>query len=95
VTTKFAMRLHPGPDDDVIAWLANQVDKTAAVKRLIRANIRAEVAAQTGSGQVDLAAIRRVVEAAIADKLAGVALSPTGAGVDADPELENKLDEMF
>ena len=88
---KFSMRLHPGPDEDVIAWLDNQVDKTAAIKRLIRA----EIAAQAGGGQVDLLAIRRVVEAALEEKLAGVVLGPAAAAGDGDPELEAKLDGMF
>lgn len=90
---RFQMRLHPEYDADVIAWLDAQADKTEAVKALIRSP--GGVQPQAGSpAAVDLAAIRQVFEAVIAEKLGGAALAVT-ASESGDPELERKLDEMF
>ncbi len=45
-TTLFSMRLNVGTDADIIRWLWRQKSKAGSIKRLIRAEIEREKAAQ-------------------------------------------------
>lgn len=88
------VRLDRETDADIIAWLDSQRNRSEAVRKALRAAI-----APTG---LDLGALRGVVEAALDEKLANLALV-NGNGAETapvdplaeDPELAAALDNMF
>ena len=93
---KLQIRLHDQEDGDIIEWLDAQENKTAAVKAAIRA------AMGTGSGtvedappaQIDLGAIRAVVDAALVEALTGLTLGGQ-ADPGTDSQTEQDLKAMF
>jgi len=87
------IRLNETDDQDIIAWLDAQLDKTASVKAAIRSMMDGRPA--TEHADVDLVAIRAVVEAVLDEKLSTITLGAATPGTERDPELENKLDSMF
>lgn len=89
------IRLNEEADKDIVAWLAEQADKSAAVKDAIRATIGGNVQEADGPA-VDLCAIRAVLEAVLDERLSNLALAPGAAAAqDEDQELASKLDAMF
>ena len=92
--TRLNMRLHDEHDQDIIAWLDAQRDKTAAVKAAIRA-VMGDGRSQE-SAAVDLSAIRAVFETVLDERLSGLALETVrqkAAGEDS--EVAARLDAMF
>ena len=98
-----SLRLYWGQDDDLIGWL-EQFDgqpygvKTQAVKEALRRSLNTDGGQATG-GQpsLDLAEVRRVVEAAIASALARFEGQMSGAAATApgeDDEAEDLLDAL-
>jgi len=84
------VRLNGTRDQDIIAWLDAQENKTYAVKAAIRAAIEDKPAA------IDLSAIRTVFEAVLDERLTGLALTKSaGPPHGEDPELAGRLDAMF
>jgi hypothetical protein len=78
-------------DADILAWWARQANKSAAVRRAIRAAMGPE------SG-LTVEVLRRVLR----EELAGIQVpaktpdaSDKGAEKDADPELAARLDTLF
>ena len=82
-------------DADIIAWLEEQRNRSEAIRTAIRDSL-------SSSPVLDIGAIRAVVEAALDDRLSGLALvngdesanepaDPPGE----DPELAAALDGMF
>lgn len=97
------VRFYPGPDDDLIQWLA-QLDehpfggRAQAIKEALRRGIGFESAqSPTGIPALDPADLRQVVEAAVASALlqAGtpLALAPAADQLESD-ETEDLLDSL-
>lgn len=103
-TKKVSLRFYADQDQDIIAWLdrAPKGQRTLLIKDALRAYIRGEItpptmSAPTASLPFDLADIRRVVEAAIAESGALVASgNPAQPGPDNDhAECDALLDQLF
>jgi hypothetical protein len=98
-----SLRLYWGQDDDLISWL-EQFDgqpygvKTQVVKEALRRGLSAGVGqAAAAPPALDLAEVRRVVEAAIASALArfeGQMTGAPGAAPGEDDEAEGLLDAL-
>ena len=104
-----SLRLYWGQDDDLIGWL-EQFDgqpygvKTQAVKEAMRQSLNADGGQATAvQSSLDLAEVRRVVEAAIASALAHFACTLQGEGQmpgavvaapGEDDEAEDLLDAL-
>ncbi len=111
---KFTLRLYPGQDEDLICWLAGLDEekigtKTRAVKEMLRNGLAGE---QSGgpvhegviAPALDLAAVRRVVEAAVDSSLERLAWPRPGEGQglgrdwpptsEPDDEVEDLLDTL-
>jgi hypothetical protein len=98
-----SLRLYWGQDDDLIGWL-EQFDgqpygvKTQAVKEALRRNLSTDGGqAMASQPSLDLAEVRRVVEAAIASALARFEGQMPGAVATApgeDDEAEDLLDAL-
>jgi hypothetical protein len=84
-----SIRLYPGEDDDLIAWYQSI---RGTVNDAVRETLRRGIAAETGS-DLDLAAIRNVVEAALDEKLAGLKLSTSAVNTETD-ETDTLLDTL-
>ena len=86
------VRLSEKKDADIIAWLEGQTNKSGAVRDTLRAAI-------VPSPTLDIGAIRAVVEAALDERLSGLALVNGDCSVSEpegeDPELAAALDGMF
>jgi hypothetical protein len=98
---KLTIRLTPGTDDDLIAWLEN-LDvpwglKGQKVKDALRRGIGN---LQQKESFLDLTVllpeIRRVVAAGVADALSGFQISQSAARIDpgVEEETENMLDQL-
>lgn len=88
------IRLSDENDQDIIAYLNAQDNKTAAVKRAIRTMIGDSAGEEPAA--VDLGAIRAVFEAVLDERLAGLTLSTGGQSrQEEDAEAAAKLDAMF
>lgn len=87
------IRLRPGHDDDLAAWYEAQVDKSKAVRSLLRAGLKhkQEVALELR--------LPGMIKAMIHDALAGFKLHPAGEGEDSGgPEnavLGSKVDDLL
>ena len=98
-----SVRLYRGQDDDLIGWL-EQFDgqpygvKTQVVKEALRRSLGAGIGqAATTPPALDLAEVRRVVEAAMASALArfeGQMIGAPGAALGEDDEAEGLLDAL-
>ena len=92
------IRLNDETDQDILAWLDAQNDKTAAVKTALRA-MMAGGAPQSEAAEMDLCAIRAVFETVLDERLGGLTVvgSDSGAGgpSEEDTELAAKLDDLF
>lgn len=98
---RLQLRLYPGQDDDLIEWLT-QLDgcygvKSQAAKGLLRQSIRGGERGQPAPvPTVDLAEIRRVVEAAVAQALARFEgqVARAAPAAPLDDETEALLDSL-
>jgi hypothetical protein len=91
MTLRLSIRLYPGEDDDLIAWYeALTGNKSRAVKALMRAG------RQAGSGgDLDLAAVRGVLEAALDDRLARLrVIGAREAGETGEEGTDHLLDGL-
>ena len=93
------IRLYPSRDDELIEWLA-QFDnqpygiKTQAVKEALRRGIGTEpLQATVAAPELDLAEIRRIVEAAITSALSRFACTPRGEGEGVGAEATRAAQE--
>lgn len=78
-------------DAEVVAWLGKQRNMSAAILECLKATIIAP--REPG---LDLAAIRRVMDAALDAKLAGLAVSTNNHAPQAvNSEMDDRLDAMF
>ena len=81
-------------DEDIIAWLEGQRNRSKAIRDALRAAIAPPPA-------LDISAVRAVVEAALDEKLASLALvmgngrEANSADQPEDPELAATLDGLF
>ena len=101
--TEIRVRFYPGQDDDLIGWLEQFDDrpygvKSQAVKEALRRGIGAEPRQPAPSAPaLDLAEIRAVVEAAVAQALARfegrVSVGPS-VPQEEDAEVEALLDDL-
>lgn len=97
----FHMRVNEKTDRNILDWLSDQSDKTAAVKAALRIVIAGGLedtsSIETADQVADLAAIRAVVETALEQHLSRLSLASglDDAALDDDPELMAKLDAMF
>jgi len=98
---KLTIRLYPGPDDDLLRWLAGMEGqpygaKSQAVKEALRRGLGMNSPAAPAGAAVDLAEIRAVVEAAVEAALARlegtVVARPAPDAVD--DEVERLLDTL-
>lgn len=81
------VKLQPGRDDDIIAWLEAQENKSAAVRAAIR---------RAMAPPLDPAELKAVVRAAVAEALRGkVVVGGKVDGPEEDPELAAALDSLF
>jgi len=103
-TVSLKIRLYPGQDDDLIAWL-EPLDaqgygaESRAVKDALRQGIGAETdqRATPVAAQIDLAEVRRAVEAPVASALArfeGQVVGTVAAPLEEDDETEDLLDAL-
>lgn len=98
-----SLRLYRGQDDDLIGWL-EQFDgqpygvKTQVVKEALRRSLGAGIGqAAAAPPALDLAEVRRVVEAAMASALArfeGQMIGTAAAAPGDDDEAEDLLDAL-
>lgn len=100
-TVQYLLRLYPGQDDDLIAWLERFDDrpygvKTQEVKDALRRGIGGEAASPSTSASVDMAEVRRVVEAAVTQALTRFGVHGGGgvATLEQDDETETLLDDL-
>jgi len=98
---KLTIRLTPGTDDDLIAWLVSlEIPwglKGQKVKDALRRGIGNLQREEELPGlMVLLPEIRRVVAAGVADALSGFQISQSAAGIDpgVEEETENMLDQL-
>ena len=93
----FSFWLDDKKNDDVIAWLNSHHNRSAIIRSAVIAAYQAATSPQGPT--IDLTAIRRVVEAALDTKLAGLSLAAVTPNSDApegeDPKLAALLDTMF
>ena len=87
------MRLNENDDRDIVEWLQVQDDKTLAVKQAIRLAMRDTP--QRGDPELDLLAIRQVIEAVLSEWLQHVAIGALPLQQQGDPELDRKRDALF
>ncbi len=92
------IRLYPGTDDDLIAWLNTLDDlhfggKTHAVREALRRGVNQS---KDDAAQIDLGEVRRVVEAAVESALARFEGNLIGAEAVSNPErdAESLLDDL-
>ena len=94
------VRLNGERDADIIAWLNAQDSKSDAVRDALRQAI-APSRPHSDMPALDLGAIRQVVEAALDERLAGLALASGSTRQDTDEpagenaELAARLDDMM
>jgi hypothetical protein len=98
---QLTLRLYDGKDDDLIAWLESQPNQHGAQSIAIKQALREVVSGQPVQDgrpeqpvQIDLGEIRRVVEAALDERLDGLEVA---AAVDNHPhneETEMLLDDL-
>jgi hypothetical protein len=98
---QLTIRLYPGPDDDLLRWLAGMEGqpygaKSQAVKEALRRGLGMNSPAAPAGAAVDLAEIRAVVEAAVEAALARLegAVIARPAPDSADDEAERLLDAL-
>jgi hypothetical protein len=98
---QLTIRLYPGPDDDLLRWLAGMEGqpygaKSQAVKEALRRGLGMNSPAAPAGAAVDLAEIRAVVEAAVEAALARLegAVVARPAPDSADDEAERLLDAL-
>jgi hypothetical protein len=99
--SQLTIRLYPGPDDDLLRWLAGMEGqpygaKSQAVKEALRRGLGMNSPAAPAGAAVDLAEIRAVVEAAVEAALARLegAVIARPAPDSADDEAERLLDAL-
>ena len=104
VTFEIKIRLYPGQDDELIQWQAQFDDqpygvKTQAVKEALRQGVGVETQQVTvAAPALDLAEVRRVVEAAVVSGLGrfeGKVISATATTpAEEDDEVEDLLEGL-
>jgi hypothetical protein len=99
---KFTLRFYPGQDDDLLRWL-DELDavqfgaKTQALKKALRAALGSSPCQATPNAPIlDLAEVRRVVEAGVASalgRLEGQVLASPKAALpeEDDDEIEDLM----
>jgi len=99
-TVRLDIRLYPGQDDDLIAWVQGLAHEPHGAKMCrLRAALRQGITGGGGSipAALDLAEIRQVVEAAVSTALArfeGNAITAVPRPAAEDAESEAMLDEL-
>jgi len=94
----FQLKLNAQKEAARIAWLESQDSYTDAIRALIDEAMAGPAPDQCPSpSAIDLFDIRKVVEAAIESKLAGLAIASVTVDQDRDedPELAAALDDLF
>jgi hypothetical protein len=97
---QLTLRLYDGKDDDLIAWLESQPDQHGAQSIAIKQALRQVVSGQLVQGrpetvQIDLGEIRKVVEAALDERLDGLEAAAAGDNHrDTETETETLLDDL-
>ena len=100
-TVEIKIRLYPGQDDELIEWQAQFNDqpygvKTQAMKEALRKGVGVgSLQATVSAPALDLAEVRRVVEAAVASALGrfeGNVVCATATTTAEEDEVENLLE---
>jgi len=100
-TVEFRIRLYSGQDDELIRWLEQFNDKPYGVKSqaVKEALLRGMGSGNPGQGDaapaVDLAEVRRVVEAAVATALARFEGQVSGAVPAHPPEEDEETEDLL
>ena len=100
-TIEFRIRLYSGQDDELIRWLEQFNDKPYGVKSqaVKEALLRGMGSGNPGQGDaapaVDLAEVRRVVEAAVATALARFEGQVSGAVPATPPEEDEETEDLL
>ena len=101
-TVEFRIRLYSGQDDELIRWLEQFNDKpygvkSQAVKETLLRGIGSDPDRPTTSAApaVDLAEVRRVVEAAVATALARFEGQVSGAVPATPPEEDEETEDLL
>ena len=101
-TVEFRIRLYSGQDDELIRWLEQFNDKpygvkSQAVKEALLRGIGSDPDRPTTSAvpAVDLAEVRRVVEAAVATALARFEGQVSGAVPAHPPEEDEETEDLL
>ena len=101
-TVEFRIRLYSGQDDELIRWLEQFNDKpygvkSQAVKEALLRGIGSDPDRPTTSAApaVDLAEVRRVVEAAVATALARFEGQVSGAVPATPPEEDEETEDLL
>jgi hypothetical protein len=95
------MRFYEGKDDDIIAWLESQPDQHGAQSIAVKQALKQFVSGQSVQDgrpeqpvQIDLGEIRRVVEAALDERLDGLEVAAAGDNHPHNEETEMLLDDL-
>ena len=95
------IRLYPGQDDELIRWLEQLEDqpygvKTQAIKEALRKGLGASpLQAAATAPAVDLAEVRRVVEAGVASALGRLEGQVLGSATTAPAEEEEEVEDLL
>jgi hypothetical protein len=89
------IRLREGEDDDVIAWLEHQTNKSEAIRQCVRVVIK------SGHYSAEALQLRAIVAEAMREVLADVVITaqqpdrPAPGNGHEDPVLAARLDSLF
>ncbi len=83
-----ALRLREGEDDDLIAWIEQQPNKSHAVREYLRRGLASKT-----STAIDMAELRAVIIAAVQEALPSG--DPAATNGSENPQLAERLDNLF
>jgi hypothetical protein len=96
------IRLYPGQDDDLLEWLEEFEDqpygvRTQALKSALRrgSGVKADLPTVPVQPELDLAEVRRVVEAAVTSVLIRFTGQGVGTGVGLPPEEDDETEDLL
>ncbi len=93
------IRLYSGQDDELIEWLESLKglpvgEKSRRIREALCRGIKATDSEEAGAPDIDLSEIRKIVEAAVAQALAGLRIEAAKASVEEDSETEEILENL-
>lgn len=93
------IRLYPGQDDELIEWLESLNglpvgEKSRRIREALCQGIKANDSEETKALAIDLSEIRKIVEAAVAQALAGFRIEAAKASVEEDDGTEEILENL-